>query len=722
MATMVLTIAGGLIGGPLGAGLGGLIGNTIDRQLLRPGTREGARLADLRVQTSSYGTQIPKLFGRLRVAGSIVWATDLIEHRATEGGGKGRGATTVYSYTASFAVALSARPILRIERIWADGKLLRGAAGDFKVRTGFRLHRGDEDQAVDPLIASVEGAAMAPAHRGIAYVVFEDLELAEFGNRIPQLSFEVVADPAPVPLGAIAASLADGVDGEALGLPVTGFSAQGATIGSVLETILAASGGWLRSDPAMLCLIAGPGTADRWPDMGMARGASGPGLGARAIAAAATAPRRVCVGYYDVARDYQAGMQQACRDGAGDREARIELPAVLDADAAKTIAAAALLRADIGRERRTISLSWDALAVRPGARITIEGVAGQWRVDRWTLDRMIVRLECVRIAQAPRASGASPGRAVGAPDARQGATIAYCFELPPLDDSPATRPRLALAAAGTTAGWRRATLSYSRDDGRTWEPAGGTAYPAVLGTIVQPPGASPAALADTASVVIVDLANDAMLLANADDRAMDAGANLAMLGEELVQFGRAEPIGARRWRLSRLWRGRRGTEGAIGRQDPGDHFVLLARDTIKLLELDVAIGGRVQLLAQGVADLGDVAPLVAQVSGISLLPPAPVQLCATRQGTDLLLRWTRRSRTGGAWQDGVDIPIGEQSEAYAIEIESGGAIQTLVSAAASATIAMAGLHYPLTVRVRQIGTHGRSAAATLLLSSSGDLQ
>ncbi len=36
-----------------------------------------------------------------------------------------------------------------------------------------------------------EGADNAPAYRGLAYVVFERLPLADFGNRMPQLSFEV---------------------------------------------------------------------------------------------------------------------------------------------------------------------------------------------------------------------------------------------------------------------------------------------------------------------------------------------------------------------------------------------------------------------------------------------------------------------------------------------------------------------------------------------------
>ena len=225
MATIVLTVAGSLIGGPVGGAIGGLLGSVVDREVLfKPKGREGPRLSELRVQTSSYGTQIPKIFGTMRVAGSVIWATDLVEHRSTQSGGKGRPSTTNYSYTASFAVALSARPILGIGRIWADGKLLRGAAGDFKARTGFRLHPGSEDQVPDPLIAAAEGIGMAPAHRGIAYAVFEDLELGDFGNRIPSLSFEVIADAGPQAAGAIARTLAGDVlaamlDGRFLVLP-----------------------------------------------------------------------------------------------------------------------------------------------------------------------------------------------------------------------------------------------------------------------------------------------------------------------------------------------------------------------------------------------------------------------------------------------------------------------------------------------------------------------
>lgn len=82
MATLVLQTVGTLVGGPIGGALGALIGSGIDARLLAPKGRQGPRLSDLKVQSSSYGSAIPKLFGTMRVAGTIVWASDLIETRS----------------------------------------------------------------------------------------------------------------------------------------------------------------------------------------------------------------------------------------------------------------------------------------------------------------------------------------------------------------------------------------------------------------------------------------------------------------------------------------------------------------------------------------------------------------------------------------------------------------------------------------------------------------
>ena len=80
-------------------------------------------------------------------------------------------------------------PIERIGRVWADGKLLDLAG------INFRLYRGDEAQLPDPKIEAVEGAGRVPAYRGLAYMVFDELDLGRFGNRIPQMNVEVFRAP-----------------------------------------------------------------------------------------------------------------------------------------------------------------------------------------------------------------------------------------------------------------------------------------------------------------------------------------------------------------------------------------------------------------------------------------------------------------------------------------------------------------------------------------------
>src|SRR6185295_1582501 len=107
-------------------------------------------------------------------------------------GGKGhlvsgpRTTTTTYSYFGNFAVGLCEGVIGGVGRIWADGKPLDTA------HLTIHVHRGYEDQPVDDLILAKEGISNSPAYRGLAYVVFERLPLADFGNRIPQLSFAII--------------------------------------------------------------------------------------------------------------------------------------------------------------------------------------------------------------------------------------------------------------------------------------------------------------------------------------------------------------------------------------------------------------------------------------------------------------------------------------------------------------------------------------------------
>src|SRR6056297_1440822 len=208
MATILLSAAGAAIGGAVGGSVlgvssvalgrfaGAAIGRSIDQRLLGQGseTVETGRVNRLRLTGSGEGEAISQLYGRMRVGGQVIWATEFREEvtvkRGSGGGGKvsPKPATPKVretSYSVSLALALCEGEITRVARVWADGTEIAPDS------LNMRVYPGTRDQAPDTLIEAVEGTGAAPAYRGTAYVVIEDLDLTPFGTRVPQFSFEV---------------------------------------------------------------------------------------------------------------------------------------------------------------------------------------------------------------------------------------------------------------------------------------------------------------------------------------------------------------------------------------------------------------------------------------------------------------------------------------------------------------------------------------------------
>lgn len=204
MAQLLLTTAASAVGAIANSGLGatiarsvagvaaGVAANSFNTLIFGPRRRtvEGPRLESVSIQASTEGAGILRVFGRARIAGQLIWATPFRETRVTAtqtSGGKGgpstRIDTTEFRYSASFALGLCEGVIDRIARVWADGRPYDISG------LNFRVYQGTDDQTPDDLIAATEGDA--PAFRGLAYIVFEDLPLGPFGNRLPQLTFEI---------------------------------------------------------------------------------------------------------------------------------------------------------------------------------------------------------------------------------------------------------------------------------------------------------------------------------------------------------------------------------------------------------------------------------------------------------------------------------------------------------------------------------------------------
>ncbi|MBB3862391.1 hypothetical protein GGQ88_003691 [Novosphingobium hassiacum] len=723
MATLVLSAAGTIFGGPIGGAIGALIGRQIDASIVGGRKIEGPRLKELAVQTSSYGSALPMHFGTVRASGTVIWATELIEHKEKSGGGKGRPSVTNYSYTVSFAVAVASRPIAGIGRIWADGNLLRGDAGDLKVGGTLRIHSGHGDQAADPLLAQAEGADKSPAYRNVAYVVFEDLELADYGNRLPSLTLEIIADDGSISLAAVVSSLLPGAaTGNLTQSTLSGFSVDQGAAADVLATLsditpltcsvvdeqLSFGLAEIFVDEALLELpvpTAGGETAEDARADGWSRRRD-----------ALPGARQCAVRYYDIARDYQPGLQRSLgRSGPGD-VTMIELPAAMAAGEARELANKAAQRFTLARDTMRYRIAEIDQRFGPGAIVRTPITEGVWRIDQWEWqsDGVMLDLSAVQ-ASLPATPVTDAGRSNHAADLLTTPTRITAFELPWDGQGDGASPMLRVAATAQTAGWTGAALYTERADASTISLGSTGRRRAIAGVAISAlPGASPL-LVDTVGEVEIELASSDFSLDNATWAQLVQGANMAVLGDELIQFARADFIGGSAWRLSGLLRGRGGTEHATAGHIAGEGFALIDDS---LIALDVTLVSDVKTSTIVAIGLGDATPATSPIGnpGLTLRPLAPVHGRASR-GSDgaLTLEWVRRSRGSWTWLDEVDVPLNESAELWEVTF---GATDTparywqltepRLTIPAVTAAELAALGSGLTFTVRQVGRQSRS--------------
>ena len=204
----------GLTASQIGAAIGQVVGSLINQLVIYPalfGRDEsdlkqnvtvGAMAGDVTKPSATYGTPIPVIAGgnRIRVAGTLIWADqireevfDAVQTSVTKrSGGKGGGGsvkvkTTTYvkkyEYFGSFAFMFCVGPAA-LSEIRANGKQL----GSVYISEGVSFHRGDDTELPDSVIETAMGTGNAPAYRGRTYVVFRDVNLDPYGNRIPEVS------------------------------------------------------------------------------------------------------------------------------------------------------------------------------------------------------------------------------------------------------------------------------------------------------------------------------------------------------------------------------------------------------------------------------------------------------------------------------------------------------------------------------------------------------
>jgi len=215
MAVLALGLLGAGLAPALGIGanIGWMIGSVVGMLLFPPAgppaTHEaGPRLGDLTMTSSAYGAPRSIGFGTVRIGGNMIWSTGIREQENVEtieapgkkggmfGGKGGEDSTyTTYSYFSTFAIAFGEGPAVAVTRIWMDGKIAYDITGDdpSTQKTGlrYRLYEGTQTQLQDSLIVADKGAEATPAYRGTVYIVFDDMPLEDYGNRVPNVTAEI---------------------------------------------------------------------------------------------------------------------------------------------------------------------------------------------------------------------------------------------------------------------------------------------------------------------------------------------------------------------------------------------------------------------------------------------------------------------------------------------------------------------------------------------------
>jgi Putative phage tail protein len=346
----------------------------------------------------------------------------------------------------------------------------------------------------------------------------------------------------------------------------------------------------------------------------------------------------------------------------------VELPAAMTAVDAKDLIAHTAKRVKWARE----TLAWRSVeldpAVGPGAVVRVPGQAGRWRVQDWEWREAGVELSLERMAPVAMSLGqaVSSGQANVAADLLATPTRIMAFELPwdGVGSSDSVGIYAALSSVG--AGWSGAELFVESGDGALHPIGVSGRERSTMGVLASGlPVASPMMI-DRSSAFTVQLVAAEMSLANATLRQLAAGANRALIGEEIIQFGRAEALGNGLWRLSQLLRGRGGSEQAIVSHDSGVGFVLLDNIPVALDAAMIGSASDVKIAAMGLGDQIAVDSVIYG-RGVGLRPLMPVhpRLVRASDGA-IVLSWTRRARGAWLWNDGADAPLVEQSEQYEV--------------------------------------------------------
>ena len=570
------------------------------------------------------------------------------------------------------------------------------------------FYNGSPTQAPDPILQGHEGTISVPGYRGLCYIVIDELNLTDYGNRLPQFSFLVERDASPytnqeaiTDIMTLAGRDASEYDVTGLTGNLQGYATRGArTAVDMMLPILLASDGRMQQRGSELVFFqrdAAQSVSIATTDLG-AHEAGGAPEGRPVVMTDAPThalPSEVNVRYMDPNQDYQSGSQrERLRAYTTDEVLNVDLPIVMEPAAARTIALRMLWTAWANRQKFGITIPPSYLKTLENDLVTftaygqeLTGIVDQ--VDRgsnWLMKcsgpmEAAQTLSYVGVSE----SGIASIAALPTPP-NVGLQI---IDFAPLEDAHATVPGFyfAMAITDPQLAWTGADLYRATSSGPP--PAGYAIHATAIGEVTQ--GWANTVLAagttgiwDTANTVQITLVQGA--LSSQSELEVLNGANRMLVGDELIGFKTATlnstlNNGSKVYTLSNLLRGLRNTEAKTGTHVVNERVVALNTQGISFSSFNTAWVGTTKWFKAvptnaPQANYGAIAHV--HVGG-TIRPFGPHGMEGKRDSSNnLTLTWLRRSRAVRRLFATTPNPLLEPTEVYEIDVYSNSGRTTIV--------------------------------------------
>lgn len=411
-------------------------------------------------------------------------------------------------------------------------------------------------------------------------------------------------------------------------------------------------------------------------------------------------PAQIALTYINASDDYQSDTQYSDRlvsSAAGTVNA-VQMALVMTPAEAKAVADTMLFDQAASLLTTQIALLYDYCRLEPTDAVTVTGGDGstfRLRLVKKTDAFPIVQFEAVLddttvlTSQGITSADYTPGTVVSPP----AATLMELMDIPILRDADNDAGFYAATKADSTP--YAGSAVFSSPDNVEYTRRATVTESAVFGTCSTTLGdwTGPRVF-DEQNSVTLDVEDGTLASSTRAAVLASASVNAMLIGSEIVQFRTAMLVSPGVYTLTGLLRGCRGTEWAMSGHAASERAVLLSTSGLRRIVPPTTDLG-VSFYYKGVTIGRALSTATAETftdNGIGLKPFAPLDLRAARDGSDnITFTWQRRTRLAvrmiGAL--GISVPLGEDSEAYEVDIYADGTYAAVLRtiSATSATCA-----------------------------------